>query len=145
MDKKNNKIVFVEAGKDFVDILFGLMSLPMGAIVRLRGKTEKKLTLVGCMTNLYQSVLALGKASFSTNESRELLLYSRYLRGRQCRTLGIDDSEEVKLFVCPDSQTVHLCAISYSCFPSVQCTYGKLMFHLIPIRPSKDGSEIFKL
>ncbi|KAI4373014.1 hypothetical protein MLD38_011185 [Melastoma candidum] len=35
IDKQYKKVLFAEAGKDFVDFLFHIMTLPVGAVVRL--------------------------------------------------------------------------------------------------------------
>ncbi|PNX68281.1 hypothetical protein L195_g056963, partial [Trifolium pratense] len=35
VDKVRNKVVYAEAGKDFVDVLFSFLTLPMGTIARL--------------------------------------------------------------------------------------------------------------
>jgi hypothetical protein len=35
VDKQRNKVVFVEATKEFIDTLFSFLSLPLGTIIRL--------------------------------------------------------------------------------------------------------------
>ncbi|RHN48409.1 hypothetical protein MtrunA17_Chr7g0263461 [Medicago truncatula] len=35
IDKETNNVIFAEAGKDFVDILFSFLTLPLGTIARL--------------------------------------------------------------------------------------------------------------
>jgi hypothetical protein len=35
VDKQRNKVVFVEAAKEFIDTLFSFLSLPLGTIIRL--------------------------------------------------------------------------------------------------------------
>lgn len=45
------RVVFAEAGKDTVDFLFSLLSMPAGAAVNLLGRES----LAGCMGNLYAS------------------------------------------------------------------------------------------
>ncbi|WJX49084.1 hypothetical protein P8452_35566 [Trifolium repens] len=35
VDKQRNKVVFVEAIKEFIDTLFSFLSLPLGTIIRL--------------------------------------------------------------------------------------------------------------
>ncbi|CAN1269177.1 hypothetical protein LINPERPRIM_LOCUS13488 [Linum perenne] len=52
IDKKTNKVVFAESGKEFVDFLFSFLSLPLGTLIRLLSKDQ----MLGCMGNLYQSV-----------------------------------------------------------------------------------------
>ncbi|GAB4857101.1 hypothetical protein Ancab_015013 [Ancistrocladus abbreviatus] len=52
IDTKTNKVLFAERGKDFVDFLFYILSLPVGAVVRLLNKG----TMVGSLGNLYDSI-----------------------------------------------------------------------------------------
>ena len=55
IDSKANKVVFVEADKDFVDFLFGMLSLSLSAVVQL-GKVNG---MAGCLGDLYASAEAL--------------------------------------------------------------------------------------
>lgn len=61
VDEEKKKVVFAEACRDFVDVLFSLLTLPMGSIVRLLKEHRKSQTVtVGCFSNLYRSVVDLG-------------------------------------------------------------------------------------
>lgn len=148
VDDEKKEIVLVEATKDFIDFLFGYVHLPMGHIVRLLGKKTDNLTPLGCMKNLYQSVLNMPEANFSTEYKRQLLLYPRYLKDRQCQSLKVDDTRYLKFFVCPDSASKEpeheSCAKFYCSFPSRVCTCGKLLSKGIPVpRSKKPGQELF--
>ncbi|KAJ9160043.1 hypothetical protein P3X46_025481 [Hevea brasiliensis] len=70
IDKKANKVLFAEAGKDFVDFLFTLLSLPVGTVIRLL----KKPAMVGCIGNLYESLENLNEAYIQPNQSKDSLL-----------------------------------------------------------------------
>ncbi|XVE52739.1 hypothetical protein DITRI_Ditri02bG0147300 [Diplodiscus trichospermus] len=70
IDKKANKVLFAEAGKEFVDFLFYLLSLPVGTIINLL-KSE---TMVGCIGNLYESLENLNEAYLQPNQHKNLLL-----------------------------------------------------------------------
>jgi len=64
VNKRSRKILYAEAGKDFVDLLFSFLVLPTGAIAKqaLVSKVTKKeedQTKVPCITNLYKSVESL--------------------------------------------------------------------------------------
>ncbi|KAF6150483.1 hypothetical protein GIB67_030284 [Kingdonia uniflora] len=50
--KSNNKILFAEAGEDFVDFLFSILALPLGSVVKFLGRTPN----LGCISTLYKSV-----------------------------------------------------------------------------------------
>ncbi|CAN8259981.1 unnamed protein product [Cochlearia groenlandica] len=41
IDEKRSKVVLAETCRDFVDVLFSLLALPMGTIVRLLDKHHK--------------------------------------------------------------------------------------------------------
>ncbi|PIA38927.1 hypothetical protein AQUCO_02700248v1 [Aquilegia coerulea] len=68
IDKKNNRVVYAEAGKDVVDFLFSLLCLPIGSAVRLLTKSK----MVGCFGNLYVSVGNLYNTSYLN--SKDFLL-----------------------------------------------------------------------
>ncbi|KAF7133515.1 hypothetical protein RHSIM_Rhsim09G0162600 [Rhododendron simsii] len=70
IDTKKNRVLFAEAGKDFVDFLFTLLSLPVGTVVRLLNANR----MVGCLGNLYQSVESLSDTYMEPNQSKEVLL-----------------------------------------------------------------------
>ncbi|CAI8612689.1 unnamed protein product [Vicia faba] len=65
LNEKGNKVLFAEAGKDFVDILCGLLTMPLGTIARLIAKESSigPVTL-GCFNSLYQSVADLNESCF---------------------------------------------------------------------------------
>jgi hypothetical protein len=50
--KDNSSVLYAEVGGDFVDLLFGLLSIPLGSIVKSYGKCGSK----GCVDNVYSSI-----------------------------------------------------------------------------------------
>ncbi|CAK9187473.1 unnamed protein product [Ilex paraguariensis] len=70
IDTKTNKVLFAEAGKDFVDFLFNLLSLPVGAVVRLLTKQS----MVGSLGNLYESFENLSETYFQPDQNKDSLL-----------------------------------------------------------------------
>ncbi|KAG5533318.1 hypothetical protein RHGRI_027493 [Rhododendron griersonianum] len=68
VDTKNNRVLFADAGNDFIDFLFTLLSLPIGTIVRLL--TAK--SMVGCLGNLYDSVDNLSDTYMQSNQNKEV-------------------------------------------------------------------------
>lgn len=102
VDKEKNKIVLVEACKDFVDVLFGLLKLQMGTIVRLVKKQSQQ-SKVGCFSNIYQSVLDLEIDNFLTKACKHMLLYPKGLTDDlfQKLKLNINDTTEAsKFYIC---------------------------------------------
>ncbi|CAD5322488.1 unnamed protein product [Arabidopsis thaliana] len=66
VDEKKNKVVLAEAGQDFVDVLFGLLTFPMGTIARLLEKHQKLPQILGCYKNLSRSVSDMAVDDFKT-------------------------------------------------------------------------------
>ncbi|KAG5533322.1 hypothetical protein RHGRI_027497 [Rhododendron griersonianum] len=88
VDTKNNRLLFAEAGKDFVDFLFILLSLPVSTVVRLL--TAK--SMVGCLGNLYDSVENLSDTYMQPNQSKEVLLKPKVaVRSTKASLLLTDD------------------------------------------------------
>ncbi|KAF8365201.1 hypothetical protein HHK36_032785 [Tetracentron sinense] len=70
IDNKAQKVLFAEVGKDFVDFLFNLLSLPVGTVVRL----HKSHSMGGCLANLYESVKKLSNTYMQPNQNKDRLL-----------------------------------------------------------------------
>ncbi|XVF83477.1 hypothetical protein PTKIN_Ptkin16aG0490900 [Pterospermum kingtungense] len=56
VDSANQRVLFAEAGKDFVDFLFNILALPVGTVTKLITKQR----IEGCLGNLYDSIENLG-------------------------------------------------------------------------------------
>ncbi|XP_077225220.1 uncharacterized protein LOC143858451 [Tasmannia lanceolata] len=52
LSKSNDKVVYAEAGDDFIDLLFSFLTLLVGSVVQLLGKCSS----IGCVDNLCKSV-----------------------------------------------------------------------------------------
>lgn len=103
VNKDTNKVLFAEAGKDFVDVLCSFLTLPLGTIARLLGKeSEMEQVTVGCLNSLYLSVENLDKECLKTATCKEMLLQPRNSSEEYCRSLklNIDDTEPMKYYVC---------------------------------------------
>ncbi|KAG7600755.1 hypothetical protein AtNW77_Chr5g0083601 [Arabidopsis thaliana] len=123
IDEEKNKVVLAEASKAFVDVLFSLLTLPMGTIIRLLGEhRESQPITVGCFSNLYRSVADMGIDNFKTDVCKHILLHPRSVRDVQYKRLKLNiNPTEVKLFTCPD-----LCKF-YSHFSTSRCQCGSSM------------------
>ena len=52
VEKERNRVVFAEAGSDFIDTLFSFLTLPMGTIVRiLNNNLESESRVIGSFSN----------------------------------------------------------------------------------------------
>ncbi|GMI87144.1 hypothetical protein HRI_002383700 [Hibiscus trionum] len=70
IDPKSNRLLFAEAGKEFVDFLFHIMSLPVSSVIRLLGKQGT----VGCIGNVYPSIENLGDRHMLSTAKKNMLL-----------------------------------------------------------------------
>ncbi|PWA61251.1 hypothetical protein CTI12_AA376640 [Artemisia annua] len=70
IDKRSQKVLFAEAGKDFVDFLFTLLTLPIGTVIRLLNNKD----MVGCLGKLYQSVSNLNDDYMQPNQEKDVVL-----------------------------------------------------------------------
>ncbi|KAK2972223.1 hypothetical protein RJ640_014281 [Escallonia rubra] len=131
VDKAQNKVLFAEAGEEFVDILLSFLTLPLGTIVRLLSKPSDALQLkLGSLTTLYESVSALQTKHFWTEAGKVMLLNPRNSAAAQCQKLkiNIDDTARSKYFMCPDRLNYgHGGSYLVSTFEDSKCTCGNLM------------------
>ncbi|GJX48349.1 tyramine N-feruloyltransferase 4/11-like protein [Tanacetum coccineum] len=70
IDKKSQKVLFAEAGKDFIDFLFTLLTLPIGTVIRLLNTKD----MVGCLGKLYQSVSDLNDDYMQPHQQKDVVL-----------------------------------------------------------------------
>ncbi|VYS56761.1 unnamed protein product [Arabidopsis thaliana] len=128
IDELKNKVVLAESGKDFVDVLFSFLALPMGTIVRLLEKHQKSPQVgIGCFNNLYKSVSEMDLESFQTEACKQVLLYPRSVNLEKFRNmkLKIDDTRAVKYFVC--SGFKESCRHHYSISNTEECECGEIV------------------
>lgn len=107
VSKRSGKIMYVEPGEDFVDLLFSFLVLPSGAIAKQalvsKDNKEKDDTKVGCITNLYKSVESLS-ASLMKADKAVLLDPEVFSATYTSDTLNIKSSTPApasKRYVCP--------------------------------------------
>ncbi|XP_021296095.1 uncharacterized protein LOC110425493 [Herrania umbratica] len=73
VDVRGQRVLFAEAGKDFVDFLFNRMSLPVGIVVRLLNKEG----MVGSLGKLYESIEKLSDVYMQPFQDKDALLKSK--------------------------------------------------------------------
>ncbi|KAK3232256.1 hypothetical protein Dsin_004137 [Dipteronia sinensis] len=102
IDSKSKKVLFAEAGKDFVDFLFYLLSLPVSTVVRLL-KNEGE---VGCLSDLYDSLENLNDTYIQPTQNKTNLLYHKsFLCGSEFPLLLSDNDQYStrNVYMCPSS------------------------------------------
>nr|XP_045090058.1 uncharacterized protein LOC123497541 [Aegilops tauschii subsp. strangulata] len=70
VNSKTQRVLYAEAGKDVVDFLFSLLTLPVGTVVKLLSTD----TMVGSVGNLYGSVEKLDDTYISRDDAKKALL-----------------------------------------------------------------------
>ncbi|GAB4857123.1 hypothetical protein Ancab_015034 [Ancistrocladus abbreviatus] len=70
IDTKTNKVLFAEGVKDFVDFLFYILSLPVGAVVKMLNQG----TMVGSLGNLYDGIENLSNDYIQQTFDKDSLL-----------------------------------------------------------------------
>ncbi|CAN1176259.1 hypothetical protein LINPERHAP2_LOCUS32446 [Linum perenne] len=75
IDKQTRKVVYAEAGKEFVDFLVTILSLPLGTVTTLLSKND----MIGCLGSLYKSIEDLNDLYIiqSTTQSKKSILNPR--------------------------------------------------------------------
>ena len=70
VDTKVGRVLYAEAGKDVVDFLFSLLTLPVGTVVKILSQDA----MVGSIGNLYRSVETLDETYVRSGDARAALL-----------------------------------------------------------------------
>ncbi|KAE8717995.1 Detected protein of unknown function [Hibiscus syriacus] len=70
VDSTSQRVLFAESGKDFVDFLFNILSLPIGTVTRLLTKHD----LAGSLGNLYDSLENMNDTYIQPSANKETLL-----------------------------------------------------------------------
>ncbi|KAK1355393.1 hypothetical protein POM88_048649 [Heracleum sosnowskyi] len=72
VDRNTNRVILAEAGKEFVDFLFHILTLPLGTVVKL---LSSKNNVVGSLGKIYESVEAMNVATCMESDAyKEQLL-----------------------------------------------------------------------
>ncbi|CAL1387243.1 unnamed protein product [Linum trigynum] len=72
IDKRQNKVLCAEAGKDFVDFLFNFLTMPVGSVFRLL--KEDRLPAPGCIRQLSDSIENINQTCFQSAEAKDYLV-----------------------------------------------------------------------
>ncbi|MBA0755122.1 hypothetical protein Gogos_020710 [Gossypium gossypioides] len=70
VDSTSQRVLFAESGKDFVDFMFNILSLPIGSVIKLLTKEQ----MVGSLGNLYGSLENMNDTYSHSPENKDTLL-----------------------------------------------------------------------
>ncbi|CAA0841487.1 Unknown protein [Striga hermonthica] len=137
IDTKAKRVLFAEAGKDMVDFLFYILSMPVANLISLMGKQG----MVGSLGNLYDSIENLNESYMQPNQNKDALLKPAYpFSGMSVPLLSTnEESTEMKLYtcegdcysfakvptpICPDCNTMMLVLMDYVAQPGLELESG---------------------
>ncbi|WOG95960.1 hypothetical protein DCAR_0415290 [Daucus carota subsp. sativus] len=130
VEKERNRVVFAEAGSDFIDTFFSFLTLPMGTIVRiLNNNLESESRVIGSFSTLYTSVKNLDSGLLWSDECKQMLLSPRNSAEADCLQLklNLDDSAPGTYFICEDWGCSRNSSAFLSTYCTTRCSCGKLM------------------
>lgn len=100
LSAENDKVVYAEAGKDLVDLLFSFLTFPLGSVIKLLGKHSS----MGCIDNLYSSAELLSSDfGYMKSEDCKNMLLAPMLPphfGSRHQLLNIDEVSPQKIRTC---------------------------------------------
>ncbi|KAM4104577.1 hypothetical protein ACJW30_06G169000 [Castanea mollissima] len=70
IDRESQRVLFAEAGKEFIDFLFHILSLPVGTFIPL----FEKQGMQGSFGNIFESIENLGSIYLQPSVNKEILL-----------------------------------------------------------------------
>ncbi|GMN23896.1 hypothetical protein TIFTF001_000321 [Ficus carica] len=89
--KKKNRVIYAEADEDFLNILFSLLTIPIGTLIRLTSTNNSPTFRIGSTNNLYKSVEDIDARCFQTEDHEAMLLISpRNGAEFQCKSVKLN-------------------------------------------------------
>ncbi|ONI24176.1 hypothetical protein PRUPE_2G228600 [Prunus persica] len=110
IDTKGHKVLFAEAGKDFVDFLFTPLALPVGTVIRLLSKDN----MVGSLGKLYDSLELLNDTYMLPNLNKDTLAKKVYM----CRTYHLFIADDPRA-ICPACKYTLSTEVPYVAAPAI--------------------------
>ena len=145
VDKKSNRVVFVESDELFVDILFSFLTMPMGTITHLISNLSPTNGIV-CMNNLYKSVENIDVRYFRTEACKNMLLHPHNAAAAYCKSLKlkIDYIDTLSFFCCESFDCSEVGYKLWSHYKNLYCGCGRHMSRILNLScraPSNSGSD----
>lgn len=100
VDMKSQKVVFAEAGKDFVDFLFNISYMPVGTMMKLLADYD---SMGGCLTNIYQAIEKSSQTVMLPSLNKDDILNPK------CVTFSASDLHTLSKFQTSTSSTFRVC------------------------------------
>ncbi|XP_074570550.1 uncharacterized protein LOC141827210 [Curcuma longa] len=106
-----NKVLYAEAGQDFVDEIFSFLTFPLGTLKKQLGSRCR----IGCLNNLYYSATRLASSGYVIEGCEERLLNPKLAPYFNCKDqiLGVEVEKEEMYYAC--DYRCRLSATRYHC------------------------------
>ncbi|CAK9176521.1 unnamed protein product [Ilex paraguariensis] len=116
IDTQSHKVLFAEAGKEFVDFLFTLLFLPVGTVIKLLTKQS----MVGSIGNLYDSIENLSEIYMQPNQDKNSLLNPQTFAAKASILLldVVPVAQNKKFYRCSNYSCTHF---SITDVPRIAC------------------------
>ncbi|KAG6483720.1 uncharacterized protein LOC122014048 [Zingiber officinale] len=107
-----NRVMYAEAGQDFVDVILSFLTFPLGALKKHLGSRFK----IACLNNLYGSAERLASSGFVVEGCEENLLNPKLAPYFNCKhqVIGVEVDKEPLYFAC--DYRCRLSAKRYNCY-----------------------------
>ena len=98
VSKSKKMVCYAEAKKDFVNLLFSFLTVPLGHVVKQVYDYDG--SLKGCLDHLYKSLQELDEQCFKSNEHKEMLVAPRVCPGFSYENdlLGIHEASHPQFY-----------------------------------------------
>ncbi|KQJ90060.1 uncharacterized protein LOC100843303 [Brachypodium distachyon] len=151
VDTKSKKVLFAEAGKEFVDFVFSLLTLPIGAVAKLISAGA----MHGSIGRLYQSVDDIGGCYLLPGkdksdlmqpkvlhpETRELLLLQGKAGAGSCSPEDPSPLGKFKMYTCAGSCATATMEPKTACPQCKQAMASEITFVLPSAAPKAASSS----
>ncbi|KAL6326756.1 hypothetical protein AAG906_010931 [Vitis piasezkii] len=141
INTEDNKVVFAEAEKDFIDFLFNLLTLPIGTIVGFLPKEG----MVGCLGNLYDSIENLSQTYIMPNQDKDSLLKPNAPALSQGPLLLTSDAQvptsSKKFYICSGCHRSMADDNSATCLSCRRCTSTEVNYIAPPAANQSSSDE----
>ncbi|KAB5520370.1 hypothetical protein DKX38_024689 [Salix brachista] len=145
VDKKSNRVAFVESDEVFVDILFSFLTMPTGTIIHLLSSLSPQ-NGIGCMNHLYKSVENTDVMYFRTEACKDMLLLPHNAAAAYCKSLKLKiyDFDALRFFCCKSPDCTRYGYKLWSHYKNLYCGCGRPMSRIVNLScqaPSNRGSD----
>ncbi|KAF3454605.1 hypothetical protein FNV43_RR05053 [Rhamnella rubrinervis] len=139
VSKSKKKVCYAEAKKDFVNLLFSFLTVPLGHIA----KQNCKGSLSGCIVDLYKSVHDLDEQYLKSNYHKEMLVSPKLASNMSYKNdlLGIEEASDPSYYFYTIDFDVFCLATDRSLIPSRYASSATSLTVLGPKFQYNDGEN----